>query len=105
MAAASRDSFLRESSIHGLRYVSEARHPAARLGWALLITASVALAAVLVYKNWTDWRDSPAVVTNVRPALAAVSFIGVHLFFTMSICQAYLCRSSCYQLSVNMAPQ
>ena len=61
---------LGESSIHGLRYLSEARHPLVKLAWLAVVTASVTAAALIIRANVSDWLESPAVVTSVGSALA-----------------------------------
>ena len=65
-------TFLEESSIHGLRYLVETRHPAARLAWLVAICACVGAASVIVYLNVASWEDSPVVVTTVKTAMAKV---------------------------------
>ena len=64
--------FLRETSIHGVRYLVEACHPLARAAWAVCIGACVSAAAAIIYLNVRNWENSPAVVTSVQPALVKV---------------------------------
>ncbi len=64
--------FLEESSMHGLRYLVQAKNPLAKLVWMACITLSVVSSAIIIYLNVVNWNNSPAVVTAVRPAQAKV---------------------------------
>ncbi len=64
--------FLKDSSIHGLRYLYEARNPFVKVLWLVCILTCVGLAAMIIYLNIMNWENSPSVVTSVQPALVKV---------------------------------
>ncbi len=59
-------TFLRHSSIHGLRYLTEAKGWVPKLLWMLCIMASCSVAVVMIYCNVSDWENSPTVVSSVK---------------------------------------
>ncbi len=65
--------FLQESSIPGLRYLSEARGLFPRILWVTCILSSACAASVVIYYNVAGWEDSPTVVASVRPTLLEVN--------------------------------
>ncbi len=65
-------SFLQESSIHGLRYLVEAKSSLVKTIWFVCIAACVTASFVIIYYNVVNWHNSPAVVTSVYPSLVKV---------------------------------
>ena len=61
--------YLRQSSVHGLRYLSESKGTAFRLVWFACIAASFSLATYTIYHNILNWEDSPAIITKAQPVL------------------------------------
>jgi hypothetical protein len=50
-------AFLRETTIHGLRYVADATTPAGRALWATLTAVSFAAAATVITLNVRGWIE------------------------------------------------
>ena len=65
-------TFVSESSIHGVKYLVEAKHAISKFLWLVCICASFTAAFVFIYQNIINWNNSPAVVTSVRTALVKV---------------------------------
>ena len=57
--------FLESSSIHGLVYLSKGKTRLQRLVWLACILASCSTAGWIIYHNFLNWRNSPAIVTSV----------------------------------------
>ena len=66
------NSFAPRCRANGVLPHPEARHPVVKLLWLACVATSVTLASVIIYNTFLDWRDTPAVVTSVRPTLATV---------------------------------
>jgi len=62
-------AFFRETSIHGLRYVVEAKGILSKSLWALIVLASVTTAGYLIVLNLIGWAQSPAMVTDAGMAV------------------------------------
>lgn len=59
-------SFIKETSIHGLKYLSKDwSNSICRLLWLLSIVTSSAIAVVIIYQNVSNWETSPSVVVGV----------------------------------------
>ena len=79
------DSFLREVSLPGVKYLAandEGRRGGrqeggalARLLWTACIAASAGGAASIIYLNVSEWRDSPVLVSGVESARLKESII------------------------------
>lgn len=68
--------YLNATTIHGLRYVAEARGSAlARCLWLACIAASFAAAAFIIRGNIANWENSPKVITEAQPALIKVTSV------------------------------
>ncbi len=71
--------FLRESSIHGLRYLVEARLGIVRLLWLVSISSCFTFAVVIIYLNVHNWQNSPAVVTSIQPeSIEVVNYTSIY---------------------------
>ncbi len=64
--------FMKESSMHGLRYLVEARNPVVKALWFAAICFCVSSASAIIYLNVVNWNNTPAIVTSVHPDLAKV---------------------------------
>ena len=64
--------FLRETSIHGLRYLVEAKNPVVKFLWLACICFCFGSAVLIIYLNVKNWENTPAVVTSVQPSLVRV---------------------------------
>ncbi len=64
--------FLRETSIHGLRYLVEAKNPVVKFLWLACICLCFGSAVLIIYLNVKNWENTPAVVTSVQPSLVKV---------------------------------
>jgi len=62
-------TFLRQTSIHGLRYVVEADGIPAKATWALSVMASIGIAVYLIILSVKGWSDSPSNVSNAGTAV------------------------------------
>jgi len=49
--------FFRETTVHGLRYVVEAKSLLARTFWALLVLTSFACATIVIVLNVRGWAE------------------------------------------------
>ena len=67
-------AFLQETSIHGLRYLTESSSLVARIVWFILILSSFSMAGWIIYANVLNWHISPAVVTSVDTFRVEVQF-------------------------------
>ncbi len=63
------------NSIHGVRYLVEAKNPVLKALWFITISFCVTSAAAIIYLNVANWSNSPAVVTSVESTLVEVSLI------------------------------
>ena len=54
--------FLESSTIHGLVYISTARHPV-RILWLFVIIAGFTGSGVLIQQSFSSWADSPVSTT------------------------------------------
>ena len=64
--------YLEGTSIHGLRYLSEAKEVIVKFLWFLCITVSFSTAGYFIHASFLGWDENPAVVTSVGPALVEV---------------------------------
>ncbi len=64
------NTFLRESSIHGFRYLVDSKTPLVKILWLLSVVFSVTMSMIIIYMNIVNWNSTPAVVTNMYPTLA-----------------------------------
>lgn len=70
--------FLRESTIHGLKYLDLCQGWVERLLWSICITSSLVTASIIVYLNVLNWQRSPVVVTNIEEYGILVRFAKEH---------------------------
>ena len=82
-------AYLDASTVHGLRYVAKTR-ALVRAAWVACVTVSFCAAACIIYLNVEGWRNSPAVVTSVEPAVD-VSKVKVDKKFTIQILRMPFC--------------
>lgn len=59
-------------SVHGLRYLVEAKNPVIKTVWFITICFCVGSATAIIFLNVVNWSNSPAVVTSVHTDLAEV---------------------------------
>lgn len=67
--------FLGATSIHGLRYLAEAKNIVIRALWFLCISASFSAAVIIIYGNVVQWQNSPSVISQAKPILVQVDTI------------------------------
>ena len=58
-------NLVRDSTIHGLKYLVDEKNVILRFIWLICILASFSFAILIIYKNVENWENSPAVVSNV----------------------------------------
>lgn len=58
------NNYFKESSLHGLLYISTADNCLERFVWTILVIVQIILASFLVQESWLTWEQSP-VVTSV----------------------------------------
>jgi len=68
--------FLQASSIHGLRYLREAKGTH-RLLWSLFVTFQCLAACSLIWQTFNDWRRSPTVTSMENAPVSEVPFPAV----------------------------
>ena len=67
--------FLDRTSIHGLRYLSNAEtrgNPVVAAVWLVCIAGSFTAAAVVIYYNVHNWENSPSIISKAQPVLIEV---------------------------------
>ena len=52
-------TYLKESSIHGLRYIVESRNLLFKLLWSILLLVTFGICAILLNQAWTDMTRDP----------------------------------------------
>ena len=65
-------TYLQETSIHGLKYLSIRTHPVFKALWLVCILASFLAASTISYMNVLNWQSSPSVVSTVEQVLIKV---------------------------------
>lgn len=69
------DEFLRATSIHGLRYLTESKGSVVRFLWFAVISTSFTLATVISFFNVLSWQHQPATITQAAPAMIKARMI------------------------------
>ena len=56
-------TFLENSTIHGLSYISTANGKLLRFAWTLIVIAGFTGAGFIIHESFKDWSDNPVTTT------------------------------------------
>lgn len=68
--------YLEESSVHGLRYLSEGKSRLLKLLWLICILASFFVAGFNIYQSLVQWNETPTMLSSVKSVVIEVRYYG-----------------------------